>query len=86
MENFICEINNFLCEYNGILTAVFCVAVCAFVVSIYTCFIKCRRIQKNIDSSNLEIQRFSSNQKVIENCLRQIEGKISSIEKRLDSF
>lgn len=82
----LCTLNNALCEYNGILTVIFCLTILTFLISVYTCFIKCKRIQKDIDVANKTVNNFDFNQKEISVVLDKIDKKITNIEKRLENL
>lgn len=90
MENIFCNVNDFLCQYNNILIVIFCLTVIGFIVSIYTCFVKCRKMKKDIETANTNVSRCSESieltQKQVETCLKAIELKISGIEAKIKTL
>ena len=88
--SFLCEFNEFLCQYSHVLVIILVLTVLTFIISIYTCFVKCKRMQTDIDQANRSMNEVSTgietSQKQVSECLKIIEIKISEIENKLNVF
>lgn len=62
--------------------------VLTFIISTYTCFFKCRRMQKEINKTSKDIQEYSESVEVSQKCvkdfLRSIDLKITQLEQKIE--
>ena len=88
MFEYLCSLNELLCQFSNVLVVILVLTVLTFIISIYTCFVKCRKMQKNIDRANKNVCIFSqsieSSQRQVSECLKEIENKIECLEAKLD--
>lgn len=86
MIEYICSFNELLCQYSNVLVVILVLTVLTFIISIYTCFVKCKRMQTNIELANKNVLSIEKSQQQVSECLKIIETKIENLETKLDIF